>query len=710
MLKFFSKTLLISVLSGSLMTMNITAFAAEAATTNNSNTTSAQTPSAADQANNSIKNSAETKQLLKTSGSSGDGLMSTLTMTAIGILTSRLWKCKLTMDMMIAAGAGAAFLAGEVIATLKLKDVMKDLETQITRKENGELDQKQIEALQTLRKSYETAKESATTKKNLQTVAAMAFAAAALVAGYQYIQQTATDKACTAGLMAAGKACAALCAIPGNQMACAAAPQLEVSAGKENMTYALEAMPGPSSTTDVNVKTQEATNQAIESSTLACEASAAAVPVCTTNRTVKLFNKGVCLVPPVAYSIPDFLKSNYYANNFYTPKKPEVKTYGMIDLFKQIFMPEAQADLLSPMGIVSSAAISFVFATSATLGVQVDTMLFSPLNRAMIWGVLAGLSYAASSATDNQIKIIEGNIASIDAILNSMYAMANGVKTANNTTTAVKGTELTLMNKGLTNVNPNKSDLDLKGADGKGGLPCFTSDGGANCPTFNDKIITSDSTTLPSGLQAQVGEMGKLFKAINGAKTFTTSSASLASSLAGQSNAIQKDLKKMQSKLQTVLKDSGSKLDVARESKKFENGMLSTIQKELDKKKTTAGAMYASFGGGMGSSDNKATDASMPSETVQKAKTALSSGGGNFAIPSNPSSDMTLKLDKDKSDLAAEKVAAESALNANTATMDDYALKNDITQNKDTSIFDLISNRYQKSYDRLFNRTKEIVK
>ena len=54
--------------------------------------------------------------------------------------------------------------------------------TEIKRDVNGNLDNKQIESLEKLKKSYQTAKETANTKKMLQMAAAAAFAAAAATA------------------------------------------------------------------------------------------------------------------------------------------------------------------------------------------------------------------------------------------------------------------------------------------------------------------------------------------------------------------------------------------------------------------------------------------------------------------------------------------------------------------------------------------------
>jgi hypothetical protein len=108
------------------------------------------------------------------------------------------------------------------------------------------------------------------------------------------------------------------------------------------------------------------------------------------------------------------------------------------------------------------------------------------------------------------------------------------------------------------------------------------------------------------------------------------------------------------------------------------------------------------------------------SEEADKTKNASDSSGANsvgaFSGGVLPGSS-SLKIDSDsaqaeKDRLAAEKEAAdkaaaeEAALLAKAPGIEEYDLKNDINQDKDVSIFDQISSRYQKSYRKLFSQKK----
>ena len=112
MLKFLYKTLLVSVLSGSLLMLN---FSFNSFSFVKINQASAQ--------------ASTNSQTLTTDGIKDSDLMATLTMIGVGLLTQRLWACTMTTDMMIAAAGGAAFVAGEILSTFNMKGVMSDIQT-----------------------------------------------------------------------------------------------------------------------------------------------------------------------------------------------------------------------------------------------------------------------------------------------------------------------------------------------------------------------------------------------------------------------------------------------------------------------------------------------------------------------------------------------------------------------------------------------------
>jgi hypothetical protein len=692
MLKYLYKTLLVSFLCGSLLLLDFSY-----------------------KGNGSFISSAQA-ETVKTEGIKDGDLMSTLTMTSVGLIASRLYSYKMTTDTMIAAAGGALFIAGEILAFMKLKKVMKDMETEITRDKNGNIDQKQIETLEKLKQSYVEAKGTATTKKNLQMAAAAAFAAAAVAAIVLKSSETLAFEGCQAALTSAGTSCptassaaaAATAALKSMQAgreapAPSMANKTTETAGLASLTTAQAAL-----ATELGVS---ATAYAVcpgtcqEQLAAACTAAVGTIQVCTSvATTVQMTGSygvfgviGYHPIMPVKQIVAQNSSQNVFAN------------------LSKFFISDAHADLFSPMGIASSLAIKFLLATNASLGTTIDTFLFTPMKRAMAWGVLSGLTFGASSATDGQIQKIESNIQKIDAIINQMRSYQNGVANSQSPNVQNAKVDKTIVqNKALGLNTNNEQDLDLK-ANGIN-MPCITGDKSDKCPSFSNQLSSqADFKTMPDSMQSQLGTISKLTDGINGSSKITSTTFGDAKALAGQANAIAADMAKKQKELQAKLKASGSDLDLAKEKAKLEATIRDVVQKELDKNKMSAGEMLASFGGGSNGLGSSSGSAAVATDANKNAKDAKNSKkGSGFAIPvvGLPAATLPRMDDKSMADSLkadADKAAAEAALTADAkaSSIDDYELKNDITKDKDSSIFELISNRYQKSgYPRLFKRIK----
>lgn len=702
MLKYFYKTLLVSLLCGSLLMLDFSFKSGSMRI----NTVQAET--------------------VTTEGIKDGDLMATLTMTSVGLIASRLYTYKQTTDTMIAAAGGASFIAGEILAYFKLKNVMKDLETQITRDKDGNIDQKQIETLEKLKQSYVEAKGTANTKKNLQMAAAAAFAAAAVAAAVLKSSEMLAFQGCSTVLTAASTACPFSSGAASAASGSLTALQTGREGGGPSMTTkGVETTGLTTFTTSLTTLTASLSASAAQYSSIcslpygagvwacpyigACTSAAATIQSCNAIAPTCQMTGAYGVIGTIGY-------------NPFMPKKELVSKAKVPNAFGKLlnfFVPEARADLFSPMGIASSMAIKYLMATNASLGATIDTFLFTPLKRAMAWGVLSGLTFAASSATDGQIAKIEGNIQKIDAILNSMYSYKNGVGTSQTPGVNNPTIEKTIMQNTALGINANADqDIDLK-ASGMN-MPCFTGDNSEKCASFSNQLKSQpDFKSMPDTMQAQIGSISKLADGMNGVSKISSSTLSEAKSLANQSNALKAEMAKRQKELQDKLKASGSKLDLEKETAKLENSIKSAVQKELDKNKMTAGQMLASFGGGrsdfgLGGASSVVTDANKNMKDVKGAK----KGGAGTAISvvALPAASLPKQLD-DKSlanSLKEGASAQDASLTANAAvaaktadSIDNFELKNDITKDKESSIFELISNRYQKSgYPRLFKRIK----
>ncbi len=695
MLKYFYKMLLVSILSGSLLILDFGFKGSQI----NINFNSARAES------------------VKTNGIGDEDISSTLTMSIVGLIASRLYTYQpMTTDVTIAAVAGAAFIAGEIAAFAKLKDVMKDIETEVLRDDKKVIDRKQIEALEKLKESYQKAIESSNIKKTLQQASAAAFTTAAVAALVLKSSELLALQGCQAALTTAGATCtgttAEATALVGQLTTIQTAREAPAASVSQKPTEVsgLSAFTLGLETYTTTLSLAAATSNPALSA--ACATAATSIQVCNAISPT--------LQTTEAFGFPFHLGLNQLQNTFPPAHYCEIpKGENVFTRLSHFFIPEAKADLLSPMGIASGVAVKFILATSPALSATIDSFLFTPMKRAMAWGILAGLSYSASSATDNQIHILNGNIAQIDMILNTMYAQENGTVAGGATKPTLKNPYIqsySVINQPLKVIDPKSEIVDLN-EKGDLSLPCLTGDGVKKCESISAKLDSQiDVKSMPDSIQATIGNIGKFGESLNKAGSITANTMTLAQAISGKQNALKEELAKQQKALQAQLKASGSKTDLAKESAKLAADMKAKMKKQLDSNKMSAREMLASFGGsrvGLYSEGSSVTDANRleaASKNAAAAKAVLSKLDVlNIPAPLNPSAKSANdELDDELKNKEAEQLAMASAENAKAASIDTYDLKNDITTDKQTSLFELISNRYQKSaYKRLLKKKQD---
>ncbi|MBC7712450.1 MAG: hypothetical protein H7177_03880 [Rhizobacter sp.] len=716
MLKLFYKSFFVGVLCGSLMLMDFSY--------------------------KGLMINAASAESVKTDKINDSDLMGTLTMTVVGTLASRLYTYKPTTDIMLAAAGGAAFLGGEVLAYFKLKDVMAGMEIQITRDSKGNINKEQIESLERLKKSYQEAKKTAETKKTIQMAAAAAFAAAGLMAYTMSGVETAQLTACTSTIppvIAAAQAslvsCAALtvgaaaCAVPYNACITAATPLSGAITSYELQKQAT----GPSS---AHLSSYTSANSALAAqvgtTAGACSLSggSAISGACNTKLSTDVLDAsgGTGMATAFAMNNP-IIKSLIKENNSTTlvATSPLVIQSSISRLFSttvDFFFPKANAALLSAMGIASSAAVTYLLYTQKSLGPTIDFYMLIPQQRAIVWGVLAGLTFAATSATNNVIKQIDANISKINAILNSMYQMADG---ATGTQLAQSQPKIQTTLKPNSNVQFNENDYSEVDLTKNGGepLPCFTGADAKNCKSFDDSIKnTPEYLGLNIESQKQLQSVLSTANGFNGTSKIGSATLKGAGTLGGSANALRAALDRAEKKSAADLKNAGSKFSIGDGTNKLSNSIEKAMTDGLKKSNTTAAGMYASMYGGKGaisSSTASSTDAKKAEEAAAAAAAAeaarraaaAAKAGKVIDIGSSGSgekNDLGLGLTPATKELSAEELAKLNADEKAVAgkSIDDYDLKNDITKDKSTSLFELISNRYQQSgYPRLFKR-KEV--
>ena len=732
MLKLLYKTLLISVLSGSMLLLNFSY-------------------------NGFSLNSAYAESV-KTEKIENKNLMATLTMSVVGVLAKRLYTYKPTTDIMLAAAGGAIFIAGEVLAFFKLKKVIKGMEVQITRDKNGNINKEQIESIERLKKSYEEAKKTANVKKTLQMAAAAAFAAAGLMAYKMTISDVEALKSCNAGIMMGLKAAQGVKAqckiLSANQSTapegarCSAELGLcttAVNAYKSSvMGYELgRQATGPSlgKLKFVNVtESQLSSSLAGLPSTCNQYSAVMASPVSACNalvpNNIQGESGGAGLITPIASNniyknIPDIYKQEFIKQNISERQITNIIENNLLEKTLDLFFPQANAEIFSAMGIASKAAILYLIKTSATIGPAIDTFMLIPQKRAIVWGVLAGLTATATMSTNKVIAEIDSNIEKIDTILKSMYSMADGAVGSQITPKPISNAQMQMIAKPNAKTNAlSYQEVDLSNLV-RGSLPCATGPEGQDCKSFEDS--TKNLPYLQSmGNDAKM-QMDSVFttaSGLSGTSKISSGTLESATKLGKQASAIKSEMEKTRSLVMAELKNNGSAANLDADTKSLSDQMENAVKDNLNKSKMSANDMAANISGA-GSTLSSATasdDAQSAADAALLAKnraaTDAAMAGSSFDLNAGSSDHFGSGTNNNQNggngELSAGELAAYNAATKSAGVnMNDYDLqKTDISNNTEANIFELISHRYlQSGYPRLFrikdptlNETPELIK
>lgn len=697
MLRHLYKTLIISIMCGSLSIMNMTAFAQEAGTTSSSsNMTKAKPNNAVTRDANGVYKKTESHDFKGTKGSE-DNALNIITMLAVGVIgTKLLMYKKWTMDMSVVAAASAAYIIAEIMNIMNLKKQISDMHVDLTKSSDGKIDQAQIETLQKLRESYEKVKSSVKTRKMLQMGAAAIFAGATAVAAYQRLTEEGQLASCEAAMLQAQTeltTCLSSSTIaPSEATACTKAqgevttlqglvPKIKVGSEKISPSLATEWLVEPMQ------KTAETVTASPGVGGFAAHAKGLVQTACSTYYATKTMNKAVG--NPIQ-AVSGMEKQNVLEKQLYSQMSsptliiPKSKT--LAEKFLDGIFPRAEAGMLSMLGLGAGAAAAF-FSAQTAIGRKIDMYMYTPGGRIIAWGIMTGAALLGAQASQSEIDKIDENLKKIDKILADLNALQKGVKANTFNEQQLK----------MAGFNGNFStDLELNpNANVK--TDCLSNGSNGSCASLESQLKEMPGFAgLPDSFKSIASQSAKIGDGLSGTNGVGGSTLSGISNMAGKQNAISKLANNVKSKLNDQLAKNGKgKIDFDKEEKKLMGDLKNDVSKALRGKNMSGGEFLASSGmSGMADSHAKAVAA------TASVKKSLSSGFGSGAGASAPpagNKDKEFSLDFKEEGVAEAGFVAAGDANSPAAEAQYDVGQNDINTNSNESIFQMISNRYIKS-------------
>ena len=706
MLKLFYKTILIACISGSMTTMNTVAFA------------SSTEKSAVTRDANGVMSTTE-KTTLDETASWKDDVLSSITMLAIGALTTRMLLNyrPITLDVKAAAVGGALFVAGEISSNNAFNNKMDEKTYTITKKNDGKTDDNQIKDIQALRDSYEDAKKSVNTKIGLQQSAAYAFGAAAAIAAYLSYSDEVQNQACNSALKtaktgletcnktytseaaaheAASSAALASEDVPLSEQEAQSAIESKkeatacVTCGRELADYQVHwtKMTLESKKLALSFEQDHGLNplhvfldqnQCLKSTgTSAKNIAKISNQVCKSSLKSIMKNETVNPKPTTVFNNNNFLESIFSRHNVVTSIEKQSRISSAFEQFASLLIAKADATWMPFITLGTGALASYVVISKA-LGAEIDLKMYSPINRAIVFAALGGLAYGAAESSKNIVKNIDDRLKKIDATLAELKHTTDGIKL----------NDTSLQQISLVPFDGNTGGSSGGGTNGSKTSSCLNSSGNTNCPSMTNQLANMPGfSDLPNNFQNISSQIAGVGDSLGGKGNLSGTGLASANALGSNYNAIKSLLKSTQSKLNDTLAANGKpKIDFDREQNNLLKSLNASTAKALSSSGMTAASFMASTGISPISAEKTASNAPV------KAPIKTDAVGGGASSGSAKEKDFNL----DFKEAAGPAVADESAA-ALAAKNEKFDIgNNDINTDSGESIFQVISNRYLKS-------------
>ena len=692
MLKLLYKTLLISTMSCSLMTMNMTAFAFDV----DAPTTTIETPTRDANGVVTVKEKTEFKSVNQENVESSQTWIDGITMLVIGMVGARLLMyTKWSFDMKLAAIGSAAYLGSEVITMMNYNDAVGAKTLEVIKKNDGKENQTQLDSLNELKASYEKVKGSLKTKLYFQIAAAVAFGAATVLTSYNILRElffySAAKTAKITATAALASCQAAVATVAGAEEAafCTAChAQLEAVSTQLEAYTKIREVPKKSSIKFGSLQPLLKTLNATIATPCPGVTAAAVKKEMDAAAALELKN----MWAGDGYSLTeDFAQSTSMEKRLFAKDSKKLKSQidssspnnfilkNIIEKMLNSVFSKAEAGWGGLIGF-GVGATAVLLLSKKFLGKFIDNLIYTPGLRIAVWGVMGLAASAAAISTQYEIDTATANIKKIDAILVELQTLKDGVQNQNIQNQQIQFAAF--------------SAGQNQGGPGSGGpaprTDCLSGGGDQNCPPLADNFQSMPGfSDLPDSFKSIVSQTNKFGNTLGGKSSL--SGDTLAKDLGGKLGAIAKLKTSLRNKINDALKKNGKpQIDFDKNEKNLWANMNAQTSKILAANHMSPGAFLA----GTGISPISSAEAAVAKMPTQNNK-PIAGGGEAGGAGKDKGLDLDFKEAKDPNE----------ALGAQGAVVADGAHKaekfdigtNDINTNSSESIFSVISNRYLKS-------------
>lgn len=671
-----------------------------------------------------------------------------LVLIAMSLFMMSLWRYSpMSTDMKIAMGAASVMLGAELVTIFNTRKKIDATSFKVETREDGTVNNLQLDALKKQKESYEELKKYAALKWKIQAAGAAAYTVAATLAYIQASKISASGKACLAGLKL--NKCPVGIGIHAKGQVNFWTPMDSKTKGalKTENFSALNASfaacigyAGVDAAAASSAAAAACSDFVYESMTVEPVTESVPLQVTSIDRYFENFlpNKPVLKISSVDkqdnlligdsiknydfhflsnHKIPYKSEVNFFAKlssadflgrNYEPSKQHDLKNINLPYNLLDLFLPSAKAFEINKLGL-GAAVVIILYALIKGSYKWMDVLVMNPAHRANLYLATAAAAGVTALLTKKAQGQAENNIKKIDEMIQRLERLQN-MKTANldqkMASTALGGQLLP----------QDYEDVSLTGNGSKTACPPrvgASASSKGNCASFEQEIKSSpDISSLGSVMGNMASLSGRVADGFSGTSTLSAGTLADIDNLSSQNAIANRALRQAQEKFNEYRVASGEpKIDFEKQKNDLLKAVGASVQSELRK----AGQSPSQAVAGMGS-DFVPEDPN--SKTAQEESTELvttsvaAKGGANMDNVAAPVFDFTFEDEEFEEVPLEEEFAYSDEMYAKA--FESQANSSDggtsqIVGNRDVSLFKVISVRYMKSgLPRLLDELQEL--
>lgn len=364
-------------------------------------------------------------------------------------------------------------------------------------------------------------------------------------------------------------------------------------------------------------------------------------------------------------------------------------------LIAESFFSQAHAWGVKEFGLAGAAAVAY-YTTSKKTATWLDSYMYSPQNRAIVFGIAATVATGSALLSKKTEGQMGGNAKKLEELLADIERLQNSSSAFTSPSQQRPGVQ--------TGLAPSNIQAPVLANSGEK-TPCIRDDKG--CVNVESAIKNDPGLTDFGSTMSNLATLsGKVADGMMGTDSLSEGVMGDVEALAGMQGVANKLLNRAQEEHSKKLTELSKKpVDLGKITDNALRNLQAATVRSLNEDQGSRDTLASNFGLSPLSIPGKPGSGAISETDREELESALADGGGATGVGAADAKglDFNFNFDDGTTDGQGQENLAMLGVDGMSVELDDYEAIDDIVSNRDVSLFQIITVRYFKSgFPRLF--------